>query len=101
MIQFQCINKIVHTRPGHLVDIRHCGKVLKERRFGEEGRLLRLDAYLAEQGQVAWIGRLAQNRDRSSTGFCSPSKTVNKVVFPAPFGPMTPWKAPSSTSNER
>ena len=69
MIQFQCINKIVHTRPGHLVDIGHCSKVLKERRFGEEGRLLRLDAYLAQQGQVAWIGRLAQNGDRSLNRF--------------------------------
>lgn len=65
MIQFQRINQIVHTRPGHLVDIRHCSEVLNERCFGEERRLLRLDAYLAKQGQVPRIGCLAQNRYRS------------------------------------
>ena len=94
MIQFQCINKIVHTRPGHLVDIRHCGKVLKERRFREEGRLLRLDAYLAEQGQVAWIGRLAQNRDRSLNRFLQSFQDGEQGCLPCAIWPDDPMEGP-------
>lgn len=81
-------------RPGHLVDIRHCSKMLKERRFGEEGRLLRLDAYLAKQGQVSWIGRLAQNRYRSLSRFLQPLQDGEQRCLSSAIWPDYPMEGP-------
>src|SRR4051794_14047522 len=48
----------------------------------------------------ARVMSLSSNRTRPDAGGISPVRTLNRVVFPAPFGPISPVTVPGVTVSE-
>ena len=78
------------------------GEVLPHAERGEDVGLLRHVAEAArDDASGAGAGDVgARERDAARPGRTSPASVLNKVDFPAPFGPMTATSSPSSTRSE-